>query len=66
MSRCMLTLTDYSSPDGHQYLKCKRCKQEFYIVSAAIYRKTIGFCPYCGQKAVPDQKHAEKDYDDEW
>ena len=47
----MLKQTDYSSPDGHVYLKCKSCKQEFYIVSAAVFSKTINFCPYCGDYA---------------
>lgn len=66
MSKLMLTLTDFSSPDGHTYLKCKRCKQEFYVVSAAIYVKSIGFCPYCGQRAKPQEKHDEEKYDNEY
>ena len=47
----MLKWTNFSSPDGHVYLKCKSCKQEFYVVSAAYYSKTINFCPYCGDHA---------------
>ena len=45
----MIVLSGWSSPDGHLYLKCKRCEQEFYVVSAAKYCKEICFCPYCGQ-----------------
>jgi len=52
----MLKLTEYSAPDGHVYLKCKRCKQEFYIVNAAKYVKTICFCPYCGEPAAKKSK----------
>ena len=61
MSKSMLVLTNYSSPDGHTYMKCKRCKQEFYIVSAAKYYKTICFCPYCGQEANPKRHYDPND-----
>jgi len=47
----MLKSTGFSAPDGHEYLKCKTCKQVFYIVNEAIYIKTICFCPYCGDYA---------------
>ena len=62
MSR-MIVYTPYSSPDGHTYMKCKRCKQEFYIVSAAVYHKTVCFCPYCGQEANPRRKYDPDDYE---
>ena len=62
----MLKRTEFSSPDGHVYLKCKTCKQEFYIVSAARYIKTICFCPYCGDKANKTPKSIdEKSIDEE-
>ena len=58
MPELMLTLAGYSSPDGrHNYLKCKRCAQEFYVVSSALYPRSIAFCPYCGQKAKSEQKN---------
>ena len=59
----MLKTTDFSSPDGHRYLKCKSCKQEFYIVNAARYYKTICFCPYCGDSAQPRKHYDPDDYE---
>lgn len=47
----MLKRTEYSSTDGQVYLKCKTCKQEFYVVSAARYAKTVCYCPYYGDYA---------------
>lgn len=52
----MLKRTEFSSPDGHVYLKCKTCKREFYVVSAFFYAKTICFCPYCGDEANKPRK----------
>ncbi len=57
----MIVGTSYSSPDGHVFLKCKRCKQEFYVVEGARYRKLVNFCPYCGQERV-QKRHNEADY----
>lgn len=64
MSKSMLVLTGFSAPDGHLYMKCKRCKQEFYVVSAARYHKTVCFCPYCGQEAVLKRKFNPSDNED--
>lgn len=61
----MLKQTEYSSPDGHRYLKCKTCKQEFYVVSAAHYVKTVYFCPYCGDYANKIDKLRYRNEDDE-
>lgn len=47
----MLKWTNYSSPDGHTFLKCKTCKNEFYVVNSAYYVHSIMFCPYCGDYA---------------
>lgn len=52
----MLKWTDHTSTDGHCFLKCKTCKQEFYVVSAAYYAKTVCFCPYCGDFASKTDK----------
>jgi len=60
----MLKFTDYSSPDGHTYLKCKTCKQEFYIVSAAVYYKTVYYCPYCGDPANKKKKIKDRQEED--
>ena len=46
----MIKWTNFSL-DGHQLLKCKSCKQEFYVVSAAVFEKTVCFCPFCGDYA---------------
>ena len=59
----MLKLTNYSSPDGHTYLGCKSCKQEFYVISAARYSKTINFCPYCGDYANRKSRFVEENED---
>lgn len=59
----MIVGTNYSSPDGHTYLKCKRCKQEFYVVSAARYLKTVCYCPYCGQERVQQKRYDPDDYE---
>ena len=61
----MLKQTEYSSPDGHRYLKCKTCKQEFYVVSATHYAKTVCFCPYCGDYANKIDKLRYRNEDDE-
>ncbi len=63
----MLKRTEFSSPDGHVYLKCKTCKQEFYVVSAARYLKTICYCPYCGDSDHKKRykKHVNNSFEDD-
>ena len=63
----MLKRTNYSSPDGHVFLKCKTCKNEFYVVNSAYYAHTVMFCPYCGDCARKHDKLRErnKDYEGE-
>ena len=69
----MLKQMPFSSPDGHIYLKCKRCKQQFYVVSDSCYAKTVCFCPYCGlgnnssdkvKKAIEWMIAKEEEYQD--
>lgn len=65
----MLKRTEDISLDGHTYLKCKTCKQEFYVVSSAYYAKTICFCPYCGDYANKLNKlryHGESETEEEY
>lgn len=54
--------------DGHQLLKCKSCKQEFYVVSAAVFEKTVCFCPFCGDYAnkIDKIREYEGDEDDDY
>ena len=61
----MLKRTDFISKDGHPFLKCKTCKQEFYIVHAgSYYAKTVCFCPYCGDFANKTDKLRYRDHDE--
>ena len=58
----MLKRTERVSTDGHAFLKCKTSKQEFYVVSAAYYSKTVCFCPYCGDFARKTDKLRYRDH----
>ena len=61
----MLKQTNFSSPDGHTFLKCKTCKNEFYIVNSAYYVHSIMFCPYCGDYACKHDRLRKWNKDDE-
>lgn len=39
-----------------RFLKCKRCKNEFFVTWNSGYAKTVCFCPVCGQEARPYKK----------
>lgn len=60
----MLKQSEHYSSDRHVYLKCKTCKQEFYVVPAAYYSKTVNFCPYCGDYAHKVKKLKGKEDED--
>jgi len=47
----MIKQTEGVSLTGHRILRCKSCKQEFYVASNTSYAKKVCFCPYCGDSA---------------
>lgn len=56
--RVMIAPANYFS----DFLKCKRCKYEFKVIDTCTYKKTVNFCPYCGQPRVKQRKERnEKD-----
>lgn len=44
-----IVLTKKHSDTGYTFLKCKRCKNEFYVVWNSTHAKTVCYCPSCGQ-----------------
>lgn len=53
----MITFSQWMYDEKHPYLKCKRCKSEFYIKFNSDYSKTVCYCPVCGQPAQPRRKN---------
>ena len=37
-------------------LKCKRCKNEFFVYRFGTYYREVAYCPYCGIQSVTEPK----------
>lgn len=51
----MAKMISYSG--NGEWLKCKRCRNEFLVETNSYYSRTVCFCPFCGQERENHKNH---------
>lgn len=46
-------------------LKCKRCRNEFFVYRFGTYYREVAFCPYCGIQSVTELKRKKEKEEEE-